>query len=250
MNLAGRVVVITGASGGIGRALARNFATSRANLCLIDVDATRLDAISAELGGAACPFVADVTNEARIVQVFEEIAIRYGRIDVLVNNAGVTRDGLLLKYKGGQIIGKMSLKDWQAVIETNMTGVFLCGRAAAEQMVIYGNGGVIINISSVSCSGNVGQSNYSAAKAGVVALTVTWSKDLARFGIRVGAIAPGFIDTDLIRKMKPEALEKTLAAVPLNRLGEPGEVAVAARFIIESEFFTGRVLELDGGLRI
>ena len=250
MNVAGKVVAITGAGGGIGRALARQFSGCGAQLALIDLQAMELDAISTELGGATRAFVADVADETAVTHAIEEIAGRFGRLDVLINNAGVTRDGLLLKIKDNQVAGKMSLSDWKAVIDVNLTGVFLCTRAAAEQMVICGNGGAIINISSVSRSGNIGQSNYSAAKAGVMALTVTWSKELARFGIRVGAIAPGFVRTDLVMKMRRDALERTLAAVPLNRLGEPEEVAEAARFIVESEFFTGRCIELDGGLRI
>jgi 3-oxoacyl-[acyl-carrier protein] reductase len=144
----------------------------------------------------------------------------------------------------------MSLSQWQAVIDVNLTGVFLCGREAAERMVGLGNGGVIINISSISRHGNVGQSNYTAAKAGVASLAVVWARELARYGIRVGAIAPGFTHTSILEAMKPEILEKMIAPVPLGRLGEPAEIAHAARFIFENDFFTGRVIDLDGGLRL
>jgi 3-oxoacyl-[acyl-carrier protein] reductase len=144
----------------------------------------------------------------------------------------------------------MSMDQWNAVIGVNLTGVFLCGREAAERMIKLGNGGVIINISSISRHGNIGQTNYSATKAGVASMAVVWAKELARYGIRTGAIAPGFAATDILSAMKPEVLEKVLLPVPLKRLGEPREIAHAARFIVENDFFTGRVIDLDGGLRL
>lgn len=250
VRVSGSVVVVTGASGGIGRAMARAFARNGAQLCLIDLDRRPLEALGTELRANARSYVADITNEDRIAEVFETIASDFGRLDVLINNAGITRDALLVKVKEGHVVGKMSLADWRAVIDTNLTGAFLCGREAAEKMIRFGKGGVVINISSVTRNGNAGQSNYSAAKAGVVALTVTWSKELASFGIRVGAIAPGFIKTALVQKMRPGNLDKAVSAAPLKRLGEPDEVADAARFIVESDFFTGRCIDLDGGLRI
>ena len=144
----------------------------------------------------------------------------------------------------------MSLQQWQQVIDVNLTGVFLCGRAAAERMIRLGSGGVIVGISSISRHGNAGQSNYSAAKAGVVALTTVWARELARYGIRTGAVAPGFVATEILSGMKPEALEKALAPVPLKRLGEAAEIADAVRFIFENDFFSGRCIDLDGGLRL
>jgi 3-oxoacyl-[acyl-carrier protein] reductase len=169
---------------------------------------------------------------------------------VLVNNAGIIKDGLLLKVKDGQLVGKLGLDQWNAVIGVNLTGVFLCGREAAERMMKLGNGGVIVNISSISRAGNAGQTNYSAAKAGVVAMTVVWAKELARYGIRTGAIAPGFCNTDILSGMPPEALAKVTAPVPLKRLGEPAEIAAAAAFIVQNDFFTGRCIDIDGGLRL
>ena len=173
----------------------------------------------------------------------------FGRLDVLVNNAGITKDGLLIKVKDGAVVGKMGLDQWNAVIGVNLTGVFLCGREAAERMIKLGNGGVIINISSISSEGNFGQTNYSAAKAGVSTMTVVWSKELARYGIRSGAIAPGFCATEILAAMKPEVLAKVVEPVPLKRLGEPEEIAHTAVYIAENDFFTGRVVEVDGGLR-
>jgi 3-oxoacyl-[acyl-carrier protein] reductase len=169
---------------------------------------------------------------------------------VLVNNAGITRDALLVKAQDGAIHAKMSLAQWQAVIDVNLTGVFLCGREGAERMIQCGNGGLIVNISSISREGNPGQTNYSAAKAGVAAMTVVWAKELARYGIRAAAIAPGFCATDILSAMKPEMVDRVKAAVPLRRLGEPAEIAATAVFIAENDFVSGRVFEVDGGLRL
>jgi 3-oxoacyl-[acyl-carrier protein] reductase len=180
----------------------------------------------------------------------DRIVSDFGRLDVVINNAGILRDALLVKVKDGEIVGKMSLAQWQAVIDVNLTGVFLCGREAAERMIRLRSGGVIINISSVSRHGNAGQTNYSAAKAGVTALTVVWAKELARHGIRTGAIAPAGTRTDILSSMRPEMLEKLMAPVPLRRLGEPEEIAAAAAFIVSNDFFSGRCIDLDGGLRI
>ena len=167
----------------------------------------------------------------------------------LINNAGITRDGLMVKFKDGQLLGKMSLEDWQSVLDVNLTGTFLCAREAAVHMARFGAGGVIINISSLSRVGNFGQSNYSATKAGVAALTVLWARELARHGIRTAAIAPGLINTEMVAAMKREARDRLAAMVPTKRLGEPDEVAQTVQFILENDYISGRVIDLDGGLR-
>jgi 3-oxoacyl-[acyl-carrier protein] reductase len=155
-----------------------------------------------------------------------------------------------VKAKDGAIIDKMSLAQWQTVIDVNLTGVFLCAREAAERMIQGGKGGVIVNISSISRHGNAGQTNYSAAKAGITAMTVVWAKELARFNIRAAAIAPGFTATDIVSTMRPEMLEKALNSVPLRRPGTPDEIAKAAQFIVENDFVTGRCIDVDGGMRV
>jgi len=165
-----------------------------------------------------------------------------------VNNAGITRDGRLVKLKDGEI-SRMPLADFERVLAVNLKGAFLCTREAAAIMARQ-RGGVIVSISSVSRAGNFGQTNYSAAKAGIDAMTVTWSKELARYKIRVAAVAPGFTRTEMVAAMNPSVLEKALAQVPLRRLGEAREISSAVRFIVENDFLTGRVLEIDGGLRI
>jgi 3-oxoacyl-[acyl-carrier protein] reductase len=253
MDLKGKTVAVTGAARGIGRALSEQFAACGANLALIDLEAKSLgDTLGAclALGVQARSYGASVANETQLVDSFDRIVADFGRFDGIVNNAGILHDALLVKAKDGAVVGKMSLAQWQAVIDVNLTGVFLCGREAADRMVRLGNGGVIINISSISRAGNIGQSNYTAAKAGVASLVVVWARELARYGIRVGGIAPGFTQTTILDSMNPELLQKIVAPVPVGRLGRPEEIAHAARFIFENDFFTGRIIELDGGLRI
>jgi 3-oxoacyl-[acyl-carrier protein] reductase len=252
MELTKKAIAVTGAGQGIGRALALAFAAAGSDIALIDIGQERLEETCEQvrrLGVTARTYIANVTDEAQVDSTADKIVADFGRFDGLINNAGILRDALLIKVKDGAVVGRMSLEQWRAVIDVNLTGVFLCGRAAAERMVTLGNGGVIVNISSISRHGNAGQSNYSAAKAGVVALTEVWSKELARYGIRTGSIAPGFVRTDILSAMKPEILEKMLAPVPLKRLGEAAEIASAARFIVENDFFSGRCIDLDGGLR-
>ena len=253
MELGQKVVVITGAARGIGRAMAIAFAERGAHIAAVDRDAAALEETRAaceSLGTRARAYVLDVTQEAQVIKSFDAIAADFKRFDVIINNAGITRDALLVKAQDGAIHSKMSLAQWQAVLDVNLTGVFLCGREGAERMIQLGNGGIIINISSISREGNPGQTNYSAAKAGVAAMTVVWAKELARYGIRSAAIAPGFCATEILAAMKPEMLDRVKAAVPLRRLGEPAEIAATAVFIAENDFVTGRVIEVDGGLRL
>ena len=253
MDLKGKTVAVTGAARGIGRSLAEGFAAAGANVALIDVPEADLSAALAACtthGVEARGYGANVTNEEQVGATFDAIVRDFRRFDGVINNAGIIRDALLVKAKDREVTGKMSLAQWQAVIDVNLTGVFLCGREAAERMIKLGNGGVIVNISSISRHGNIGQSNYAAAKAGVATLAVVWARELARFRIRVGAIAPGFTRTPILDAMKPEILEKMVAPVPIGRLGEPAEIAHAARFMFENDFFTGRVIDLDGGLRL
>lgn len=253
MQLKGKTVAITGAARGIGRAIAEDFAAQGANLALIDLTESELaDSCAAcqAHGVSARGYSASVSTETDVVAVFERIVADFGRLDGLVNNAGIVRDALLVKVKDGAVTGKMSLAQWQAVIDVNLTGVFLCGREAAEHMIRLKHGGVIINISSISRAGNAGQTNYSAAKAGVASMAVVWAKELARYGIRAGAIAPGFTKTAILESMKPEMLARVIAPVPLQRLGQAEEIAQTARFIFENDFFTGRLIALDGGLRL
>ena len=253
MDVDGSTIAITGAAQGLGAEMARHLGSQGAGLALIDIDAGRLDALAGELGLPADrvrTYECNVADETQTEATYDRIAGDFGALDVSIANAGILRDGLLIKSRDGQLSGKLSLTDWQAVIDVNLTGVFLCGREAAAQMAKLGRPGLIINISSISRHGNFGQTNYSAAKAGVAAMTVVWAKELARTRIRCNAIAPGFVATEILSSMKPEVLEKVTAGIPTGRLGAPAEVAATARFLIENDYVNGRIIEVDGGLRI
>jgi len=245
--------VITGAAQGLGEAMSVALARQGAKLALLDINAERLDQtlVACQQEGASCyAFTCDVADETSVRRCFASIEEHLGPIAGIVNNAGILRDAMLVKVKEGEIVDRMSLEQWQSVIDINLTGVFLCGREAATSMIRNGDGGVIINISSISRAGNAGQSNYAAAKAGVAALSATWARELARYKIRSVAIAPGVFETEMVASLKPEAHERITGAVPLRRTGTVEELAHAVEFIIENDYFSGRILELDGGLRL
>ena len=251
MNVENKTIVITGGGQGLGRAMALNLATYGAKFALIDLNEELLAqtvALIEEQGATAKYYVSNVTVEQEVETTFKQVMEDFGSIDVLINNAGILRDGLLLKAKDGQVVKKMPLEQFQSVIDVNLTGVFLCGREAAVHMVENDTKGVIINMSSIARNGNMGQTNYAASKAGVVAMTVTWARELGRHGIRVGAIAPGVIRTAMTDAMKPEMRERLEKMKPVGRLGEADEIAHTVKYILENDFFTGRVVEIDGGL--
>ncbi|MBC7201319.1 MAG: SDR family oxidoreductase [Pseudomonas balearica] len=252
MQLKDKVIIITGGGQGLGRAMAEHLAGQGARLALVDLNQERLgEAVAAcqQAGGKARAYLCNVASEEQVEAMVAQVVNDFGALHGLVNNAGILRDGLLLKVKDGQV-SKMSLAQWQAVIDVNLTGVFLCTREVAAKMVELKCEGAIVNISSISRAGNMGQTNYSAAKAGVASATVVWAKELARYGIRVAGVAPGFIETEMVASMKPEALEKMTAGIPLRRMGKPLEIAQAVAFIFENDYYSGRILELDGGLRL
>ena len=201
-------------------------------------------------GGKVKDYPADVTDEPAIEALFARIHSDFGSIDGLINNAGVTGDALLVKAVDGKVQRKMSLAEFHRVIAVDLRGVFLCAREAAVHMIESGHGGVIINISSISRAGNVGQTNYAAAKAGVAAMTVTWAKELARYHIRVAGIAPGFSETRMVATIPPKVKDKIVSTIPLRRFARPEEIARAALFILQNDYYDGRILEIDGGLRL
>jgi 3-oxoacyl-[acyl-carrier protein] reductase len=253
MQLDGKLVVVTGSGRGIGRAMALAFAQKRADVALLDLNASDLDQTRTQCeaaGVCARTYLCNVAREDEVGDTLDAVVQDFGRLDVMINNAGITKDALLIKVQDGKVVGKMSMDQWRAVIDVNLTGVFLGAREAAARMIALGEGGVIISTSSISRAGNMGQSNYSATKAGVAAMTVVWAKELARYGIRAGAIAPGFTRTEILDSMKPEMIERALNAVPLRRMAEPFEMAHAAIFIAENDYFSGRVIEVDGAQRI
>tara|TARA_R110002167_G_scaffold40213_1_gene123931 strand:- start:51 stop:812 length:762 start_codon:yes stop_codon:yes gene_type:complete len=253
MQLKDSVIAITGAAQGLGKAMALEFAAQGAHIALLDMQAEALDAAAAELiaiGVKAKGFVVNVTDETQVENTFAAIIAEFGQLNGLINSAGIMRDGMLLKVKEGKVVDKMSRQQFQSVLDVNVTGTFLCSREAAAQMVETKSKGVIINLSSVSRAGNMGQTNYSASKAAVATMTVSWGKELARFGIRTGCIAPGLVDTAMAQQMRPEMRELFIKSVPAGRLADVSELAHAAKFIFENDYFTGRTLELDGGTRV
>lgn len=247
-RLDGRVALVTGASRGIGRATAERFAREGAQVCLMDVDGDGVRAAAGELEGEAFAFEGDVSREEDAEGAVEETVERYGRLDVLVNNAGVIRDNLIYK---------MSLDDWQKVMEVHLQGTFLCSRAAQKQMVEqeYGR---IVNISSTSALGNRGQANYSSAKAGIQGFTRTLAIELGRFGITVNSVAPGFTETAMTRATAErigvdfdDFVEHTAEQIPVQRVGQPEDIASAVLFFASEEagFVNGQVLYVAGGPR-
>jgi len=254
MELKDKTIAITGAARGLGAAMAKRLAAQSCRLALIDLDEGSLAEAATAAKAAGSPQVdiykANVASEDEVVALFDDIVKDFGALHGLVNNAGITRDALTLKYKDGELESKMSLDQWQLVIDVNLTGVFLCGREAAAKMVELECEGCIINISSISRHGNMGQLNYSATKAGVQAMAVVWAKEFARYGIRAASIAPGFIGTEMVMAMKPEAREKLTAGIPARRIGDPDEIASTVQFILENDYVSGRCFGIDGGLRL
>ncbi len=241
-GMAEKVVIVTGGAAGIGRATARRFAQDGARVAVWDVK-------EAETPEGVFQKV-DVTNAAAVEAAVAEVVERWGRIDVLVNNAGILRDHQLIKWKDGQKLAEMSERDFDAVVSVNLKGVFLCTRAVAPRM-IEGGGGVILNASSiVGLYGNFGQTNYAATKAGVINMTKTWARELGRYNIRVNAVAPGFIATEMVTAMPEKVLQGMVAHTPLGRMGKPEDIAEAYFWLASdaASFVHGTVLSVDGGL--
>jgi len=253
LELTDKTVVVTGAARGLGRKTAAMVAAKGARLMLADLSPEALEETAKDCrdaGGEASCYEVDVSDEPSVERFFDKVREDFGGVDALVNNAGITRDGLLVKTRDGKVVDKMSVDNWNAVIDVDLRGVFLCAREAAVQMIEQETAGVIVNVSSISRTGNFGQTNYSAAKSGVAAMTVTWTKELARHGIRVAAIAPGFCDTQMVANMPEKVLKSVVDRVPLKRLGKPDEIGHSIVYLLENDYFTGRVLKVDGGLRI
>ncbi len=252
MKIAGARILVTGGGRGLGRTLVLDLAAAGARVGVCDLDEASLADLEREAtasGLSVWTQQADVSDEASVERLFAGFTSEMGGIDAVVNNAGLNRDGFLIK-RSGETLVKLPLAKWQAVIDVDLTGVFLCAREAAFHMAPQGTGGAIVSISSLSWMGNVGQTNYSAAKAGVVAMTRTWAMELARYGIRAVAVAPGLTATEMAKSMPEDARERLTSAIPLRRMAEPAEVSHAVRFALENDYVNGRVIPVDGGLRL
>ena len=243
MRLANKVAMITGAGRGIGRVTAETFSREGAHVALCDVDLPEVQAVADELnaaGGKARAYKLDVSQAASVGEVVSSIRADFGSLNILVNNAGIIRDKQLLK---------LETADFDSVIDVNLKGVFLCSQHAAAVMVEVG-GGVILNAASVvALYGNFGQTNYVAAKCGVIGMTKVWARELGRKGIRVNAVAPGFIETRMTEGIPEKVKEKLHERIPLGRMGMPQEIANAYLWLAsdESSYVTGHVLSVDGG---
>ena len=242
MRLDGRVAVITGGGRGLGEAIARRMAQEGACLAILDLNCVDAERVCAELP-SACAYQVDVTDLEALTSTLERVREHFGRLDILVNNAGITRD---------RTLKNMPVDDWDAVIRTNLTGVWNGCKAALPHVLDAGRTGRIISLSSTSYLGSFGQTNYSAAKAGVVGLTRTLALEVARSGATVNAIAPGYIDTAMTRGMPPAVLDKVVGTVPLSRIGQPSDVAAMAAFLASDDagYVTGQVMFVCGGYSI
>jgi len=243
-RLSDKVVIVTGAAAGIGLATAERFAAEGCRVAAWDVNQTP------ESAGVFQKV--DVANAGEVEAAAAEVADRWGSIHVLVNNAGIVRDAQLVKFKEGEVQSRMTDEAWDAVIGVNLKGVFNCTRAVVPHL-IAGGGGVILNASSVAClNGNFGQTNYVATKDGVIGMTKTWARELGKFGIRVNAVAPGFVKTEIINAMPQKVLDGMVAHTPMGRMGDTADIAEAYLWLASdaATWVTGTTLSVDGGLVI
>ncbi len=244
MRLENKVAIITGAANGLGLEAARIFIKEGAKVALVDFDekigTQRVEELR-DAGGDAEFFKVNVADRNSVDAMVNGVIERFGKIDILINNAGITRDGFLTK---------LSVEDFQKVIDVNLTGVFHCTQAVVPHMIAQGKGKIISTSSVSGVYGNLGQTNYAAAKAAVVGMTKTWAKELARKGINVNAVAPGFIETNMVAQVPEKVINQIKGMIPMQRLGQPSEIGYAYLFLAsdESNYVNGTVLHVDGGI--
>lgn len=247
MELRGKKVIVTGGASGLGRCLVEKMLAKEALVTVFEINAQGLDKLRKQCGGVN-GIQCDVSNYSQVLAATNEFHKKFGSADVLVNNAGILHSEPLIKITASGA-EKHDVGTWERVLASDLSSVFYMTVCVVEKMISARTKGVIVNISSVSASGNAGQSAYSAAKAGVNALTATWAKELSSMGIRVVAVAPGFTETESTKQALSETvLQETIKRIPLRRLGKPEEIADGVLSVIENDFFNGKVFELDGGL--
>ena len=246
MQLKDLKIIVTGGAQGMGAHFAKRLLEAGAQVAVGDVNEEALKALPAGVKRRKL----DVSNEADVIAFVEWANTEMGGLNGLINNAGILRDGLLVKKdKTTGAVTKMSLEQFNAVINVNLVGATLMVREVVAKMVsTEQKPGVIVNMSSIARHGNRGQSNYVSAKAALAANTVTWSKEFASFGLRVGAVAPGMIETPMTKGMNQKALDAFIEKIPVGRIGQPEDIWVAVKFILECDYFTGRTIDVDGGM--
>ena len=244
MRLKDKVALVTGSAQGIGREIALLFAKEGADVVISDINLEKAGKTSSEiaaLGRKSLALELDVSQQSKVEEAVNKILDKFGKVDILVNNAGITRDGLLLR---------MSESDWDAVINVNLKGTFNCTKAVSKVMIKQRSGKIVNIASIIGIIGNAGQANYSASKAGVIALTKTTAKELASRNVNVNAVAPGFIQTEMTARLSEDIKAKMLELIPLNKLGNPVDVANACLFLVSEEagYITGQTIVVDGGM--
>ena len=252
MRLEKKVAFITGGAAGIGKATVKRFASEGANVAFCDVNEEQGAMVLQEIGAEHDFKAVNVTDRKAVQKWVDEVAKKYGHIDILINNAGILRDGVLVKVKNGEVVKQMSEDAFDSVVAVNLKGVFNCTQAVAPYM-IKNSAGAIVNMSSlVALEGNYGQTNYVATKAGVVGMTRVWARELGGYNIRVNAIAPGMVLTEMLLSMPADALETLKQKPPLKRIGTPEEVANLYLFLAsdEASYISGEVIRIDGGMVI
>jgi 3-oxoacyl-[acyl-carrier protein] reductase len=253
MNLSDFKIIISGAAGGMGRHFAHRLAEAGAQVAVGDVNEAGITETAAGPAGLSGPGKIharklDVASEADVASFVAWAAEAMGGLNGVINNAGILRDGLLVKKdRETGAVKTLTKEQWDAVIAVNLTGATLLVRDTVKKMVETNQKGVVVNMSSIARYGNRGQSNYSAAKAALAANTRTWSLEFAPFGIRVGAIAPGMIETPMTQGMNQKARDALVAAVPVGRVGVPEDIWLGVKFILECDYFSGRTIDIDGG---
>lgn len=252
-GLAGKVVIVTGAAAGIGRATAMRFAGEGAVVAGWDVDSGKGAGLAKELeqaGGKGLFQQVDVTSKADVRSAVVDLVQAHGQIDVLINNAGIVRDSQLVKWKNGELLSEMSEENFDAVIAVNLKGVFNCTQAVAPHMIERRSGVVLTASSVVGLYGNFGQTNYSATKGAVITMSRTWAREFGRYGIRVNVVAPGFVATEILQSMPQKVIDNMVARTPMGRMGTPEDLANAYLWLASdaASFVHGAVISVDGGI--
>lgn len=250
MRLKDKVCIITGGAAGIGKATAEKFYAEGAKVIICDLNQEAGEALVAQLGENARYYQVNVTKRQEVQAFVDAVVAEFGRVDVLINNAGITKDGQFVKFKDGEMVGEMSEEAFDAVVAVNLKGVFNCTQAVTPYMIKQGGGSIVSASSVVGLYGNFGQTNYAATKFGVIGMTKTWARELGKYQIRVNAVAPGFILTEMVLKMPEHVLAGMAANAPLKRLGKPEEIANVYCWLSsdEASYIHGAVISVDGGI--